>query len=545
MSAAKAFVGRHWLRLLAGLAAGFVAAFAMTLMMLVLRRLFGVPLTSELGGDRVLPHIDVTNFLSLLSTLGGTIKAKETAYDWTFYGQILATAPLGVLLAILVERDRERHPDGARRLGLRPIDLKFAGIVVGATWVVLLIFFFPVLNSNYRGFTGLTAGITTAIGLLLSFGAFGIVVVYAYRGLVHPGAQSEASEHRIGPVNVPGSPRIWRRQFLVGAFGAAAGLVALRLGITGKDRSTLSYDGMRGPIGTKAKAITPNDEFYTVTKNIIDPRVNESLWSLDVGGEVQNAKTYSLDDLKKLPSVERAVTLNCISNGVGGHLISNAVWKGVPIWALIEDSKPTSNAKYIFLTGVDGFAHGLRIDRAKAMDTHMIAYEMNGKPLPDHHGFPARALVPTSYGEGSVKWITQIDVLDHVRKGYYENQGWKSEDPGTMSRIDVPATGDKLPFPSTTRIHGVAHAFGRGIKKVQVSTDGGNSWHDAQIDYQRTPAAWSTWSYAHKPKLPGKVDLVVRAIDGTGAVQVQKSSGVDPDGSSGWQSFSVMYERSA
>src|SRR5205823_4078422 len=232
-------------------------------------------------------------------------------------------------------------------------------------------------------------------------------------------------------------PRIGRRAVLLAGLGLvlAGGGAALVRKLYRV--ATFSYDGTqyKGPM---VQPITPNDQFYCVTKNVIDPRVDISLWHLEVDGLVQSRRTYRLEDVKAFAAVEQETTLMCISNGLDAGLMSNAKWRGVPMRDLISQSLPLSNAAKVRLHGVDNYTDTFPLE--KAMDpTTLVAYEMNGEPLPHRHGFPARVIVPGYFGEKHVKWLTRIELTTSEAKGFYETQGWGPDFiVPTRSRIDVP-----------------------------------------------------------------------------------------------------------
>jgi DMSO/TMAO reductase YedYZ molybdopterin-dependent catalytic subunit len=160
-----------------------------------------------------------------------------------------------------------------------------------------------------------------------------------------------------------------------------------------------------------------------VTKNVVDPNVAEPVWRLDVGGLVDEPRTYSFSDIEALPGIDQESTLMCISNRIGAGLFGNAVWRGVPLRDLLEAAGPGAGAVEVLLHAADGYTDTFSIE--KAMDpTTLVAYRMNGEPLPRRHGFPARIVVPGLYGEKNVKWLTGIEVVDHDAKGFYEQQGW-------------------------------------------------------------------------------------------------------------------------
>ncbi|HEX8078405.1 MAG TPA: molybdopterin-dependent oxidoreductase, partial [Chthoniobacterales bacterium] len=285
--------------------------------------------------------------------------------------------------------------------------------------------------------------------------------------------------------------------------------------------ATFSYDGTQYK-GRVVQAITPNDEFYCVTKNVVDPRVNADLWRLEVTGLVQTPQTYRLDRLKSLPAVEQETTLMCISNGLDAGLMSNAKWKGVPMKTLLAAASPTTGATKVRLHGVDNYTDTFPLE--KALDpTTLVVYEMNGVTLPDRHGFPARVIVPGYFGEKHVKWITRIEVADETAVGFYEKQGWGPDFiVPTRSRIDQPDHESTFPVAAAANgiaVRGVAFGGDRGISRVEVSVDDGGSWQEAKLDYPGTKLTWALWSYDWRPAAAGDFTVVVRATDGEGVVQ--------------------------
>ena len=209
---------------------------------------------------------------------------------------------------------------------------------------------------------------------------------------------------------------------------------------------------------------------------------------------------------------------------------------------LLEAARPRSGALEVLLHAADGYTDTFAFD--KAMDpTTMVVYRMNGEPLPQRHGFPARVVVPGLYGEKNVKWVTGIEVVDHDAKGFYEEQGWgpNFEIP-TRSDIFAPrwsrGGGDVFaePFPldRPATIRGRAFAGARGVAGVEFSADDGQTWSEARIDYPGTDLTWSFWSFEWRPETAGETVLLTRATDGTGAVQSPERRGIIPQGATGY-----------
>jgi DMSO/TMAO reductase YedYZ molybdopterin-dependent catalytic subunit len=540
---------RRWARVVgSGLLAGLVAALFMTVAMALLRLILGIPLPSEMGGDRFLPYLGVFSFLSLLGRFGGTTGSKMLALLATFEGQVIVGCLIGLLYAVIVERGRdpERPPrrfDISRRGGL------FVVVAAGLIWLVSLGLFsglgwpWSVLGANNLGVPPGWGSVVTALGLLVSYAGYGLVLVLTYGFITGRAGRRRltTADDEAGEPESMGRP-VGRRAFLAGAAGVILALSSDWLTRRLIQNSTLSYDGT-SYLGTNLQPITPNDQFYIVTKNIIDPDPVKAPWRLQMTGQVDQPRTYSFDDLAALPSVEQEMTLRCISTGVDGGLMSNAVWTGVPLPRLLEDAGPKSDVVQVRIRGVDGYTHLASFDKAME-ETTLVAYQMNGEPLPQRHGYPARVLVPGYYGEASVKWVTRVELFntDDV-EAYYEKQGWEPTNVHTISRIDQPQDGQSLSLSQTIpSIKGVAFSGDRGISKVEVSTDGGDSWQEANIDYKGTKLTWAFWSYDWQPDASGEYQLMARATDGNGDLQTSEKRRGAPSGSSGYPMVTAQVE---
>ena len=207
-------------------------------------------------------------------------------------------------------------------------------------------------------------------------------------------------------------------------------------------------------------------------------------WRLDIVGQVENPQVYSFADIAAMPAVEQETTLLCISYGIGSGLCSNAIWKGVPLPRLLAQVKPKPNVTTVLFRAADGYYETFRFEKAMEPTT-LVAYEMNGEPLPQGHGFPLRLIVPGLYGEKNPKWLTRIELLDeadarlHRRHGcgFYKQQGWGrlGDVIPTHSRFDAPqVAGNHFAQPfilgKTAELRGMAFGGDRGISKVEIST---------------------------------------------------------------------------
>jgi DMSO/TMAO reductase YedYZ molybdopterin-dependent catalytic subunit len=288
------------------------------------------------------------------------------------------------------------------------------------------------------------------------------------------------------------------------------------------------------------KPITPNEEFY-VTSYRSPPTIRLHDWSLSFKGLVERPIMLTYEQLIEKATVSRIVTLECVGNTVGGEFISTAEWTGVPLRSLLEESGMSGQARDVVFRAVDGFSDSISADRAMRGDV-IIAHTMNGVPLPAGHGFPARAIVPGHYGMKSVQWLTEIEVVEHDYKGYYQQKGW-TEDAfvKTMSRIDVPGHGVTVRG-LHQKVEGLAFAGLRGISRVEISLDGGDHWRPAKVATSLSPYAWSFWSYDWTVPAPGRHTLVVRATDGNGSLQTSVEQEPSPDGATGLHEITVAVE---
>lgn len=484
--------------ILAGLLAGLIAGVAMTVVMLLLA-CFGIATPLTIIGDRISVFFKPEPFLALMGRVGGYNQLKQLGVGSTIAGQIALGAMAGAIFGLIM-----RHDPGRR------VTLASMSIFVFLPIIAVAIALWPVLGTSYRGLPIEAAKLVTLIGFALSVVVFERTLVVGFRFLTGPETRSDEF-----------SPGIGRRAFVLGTLGVVLAGGGVALGRKLYRAATFSYDGTQYK-GRIVQPITPNDLFYCVTKNVIDPRVDVDLWHLEVSGLVENPRTYRLADLKTITPVAQETTLMCISNGLDAGLMSNAVWKGLAMRELLVMAAPLANAAKVRLHGVDNYTDTFQLE--KAMDpTTIIAYEMNGETLPHRHGYPARVVVPGYFGEKHVKWLTRIEVTTAEAKGFYETQGWGPDFiVPTRSRIDVPYDEERVAMRDAQNgiaVKGVAFGGDRGISKVEVSFDDGGNWSEAKIDYPGTKLTWALWSFDWRPQTADDYTLVVRATDGEGELQ--------------------------
>jgi DMSO/TMAO reductase YedYZ molybdopterin-dependent catalytic subunit len=285
--------------------------------------------------------------------------------------------------------------------------------------------------------------------------------------------------------------------------------------------------------------VTPNREFYRVDTALTVPRIDPAQWRLRITGMVDQPRTLTLADLLDRPMIERHLTLNCVSNEVGGPYIGTAKWLGASLATLIREAGPRTGADQLVSHGADGMTIGTPLDVVLDGRDAMLVVGMNGEPLPPEHGFPVRMLTPGVYGYvGSCKWLTEVEVTTFdAYDAYWVKRGWAARAPvKTASRIDRPAPLAKV-IAGPVRVAGVAWAQRRGIAAVEVQVDDG-PWRKAALAPSPSIDTWLQWSLMWQAE-PGEHRLRVRAIDRTGAVQPERRVTPFPDGATGWHTLSV------
>ena len=278
----------------------------------------------------------------------------------------------------------------------------------------------------------------------------------------------------------------------------------------------------------------PNDDFFRIDTAFTVPQVDPASWSLRITGMVDQELTFTYDELLERSTTEADVTLSCVSNRVGGDLVGNARWRGVPLGDLLAEAGVQPGGTQVMGRSVDNFSAGFPTSFVNDGRTALVAVAMNGEPLPTIHGFPARLVVAGVYGYVSAtKWLSEIEINDfETDHGYWIPRGWSKEGPIKLqSRIDVPRQGVTA---GTVTIAGIAWAPTRGISRVEIRIEDG-PWVEATLGVDIGDESWVQWW--HDVELQsGKYQVTVRATDGTGAVQTDLVATPAPNGASGHHS---------
>ncbi|WP_435748914.1 molybdopterin-dependent oxidoreductase [Microbacterium sp. PMB16] len=354
----------------------------------------------------------------------------------------------------------------------------------------------------------------------------------------------------------PAAPRAFdRRRFF--ALAAISGASAIIVGITARAvsmtvgsvetiRKALNLpaartkvtvpDGAELDIKGLSKLFTPNKDFYRVDTALTVPTIDPDTWRLVIDGMVDQRVEMSFQDLLDMGLDEYAITLTCVSNEVGGELVGNAMWLGVPLRDVLKKAGVKSGADMVLSKSVDGYTASTPL--AALTDDNLdaiLAVGMNGEPLPLEHGFPVRMVVPGLYGYVSAtKWLTELKVTTFADdKAYWTPRGYSEEAPIKFSsRLDTPSIGEAVPA-GKIPIAGVAWAQSVGIERVEVKIDEGE-WTPVTLSKPINDDTWVQW-FMEWDATPGTHYVAVRAINKNGDLQIEDRAPIAPNGSSGWQ----------
>jgi len=502
-----------------GLIAGLLAMLAMLVVVVILRQTSEVSSLLDALADALLLFLPMSLFSLSLDVFGAQAKTM-----------LLAGLMVGLLgTGALIGRAYARQTAGARRvMWARAVTI---GVAIFGVSALFMLWF--VSDHTPDAIAGQKM-VAVLVQLLLASAAFTVILAVTLSLLRRqdpaPGVTLDADD----------TARLSRRRVTtraVAVAGAAVGAAVLGRAVAKvANRPTFATNEP----GQISPAITPNGDFYVISKNFVDPspdRGND--WSISIDGVVNQELDLHRADLEAMAAPPFVSTLTCISNPIGGPLISTATWRGAPLGDVLRKAGVGNGAVDVVFTGEDGYTDSIPIEKALAPET-MVVWEMNGEPLPRLHGEPVRVIVPGLYGIKNVKWLTKITVTNDDYRGFWQERGWT--DVGrikTSSRFDVPGNRDVVSA-GTVEVGGVAFAGDRGISKVEVSTDGGDTWAEATIVENPSPAglSWVTWRHEWIGR-PGSHDLAVRATDGTGELQTNEHASELPDGASGWHRITV------
>ena len=394
------------------------------------------------------------------------------------------------------------------------------------------------------------------VWVLALFLAWGFAAVWVARRLVLSTSTVYASEDGDRSVVVYG-----RRQFLIrmGAATAAVTVAGVGLGrmLAMSDQSRLEEeltaaegnmpgsasmvelpnegDPVKPVLGTRPEYTAVRDHYKVFIRS--EPTlIDGATWTLPIVGLVNAPTQLTLNHLmNNYDSRSQFVTLTCISNSVGGDLISTTYWTGVSLQDILRDVQPSGEARYLDITCGDGFHETVALDLIESDPRIMLTYAWDGRPIPFDHGFPLRIWIPDRYGMKQPKWITGIEVVSEARDGYWVERGWDE-----VARIHTTSVVDTVAIDSVIErederlipIGGIAFAGARGVSRVEVRVDGDGPWHEARLRSPLSDTTWVIWRYDW-PFEAGRHTFEVRAVESDGTPQMTGVNPARPSGATG------------
>jgi DMSO/TMAO reductase YedYZ molybdopterin-dependent catalytic subunit len=361
---------------------------------------------------------------------------------------------------------------------------------------------------------------------------------------------------RVVDARTPAAHATARRAFLVWSLGLVAGSTVVAVASRAVGRARRSVEAAREALALGLVAprlpsgvdlgveglepwLTPAANFYRIDTSLAPPLVTPEEWELRIHGRVDREVTITYEQLVERGLQDAWVTLCCVSNEVGGDLISNALWSGVPVADLLAEAGVHADADAVLQTSSDGWTCGTPLAALTDGRSALLAVAMNGEPLPVEHGFPVRVVVPGLYGfVSATKWVVDWEVTRFSDfDAYWTERGWAELGPvKTQSRIDTPRPGADVAA-GNVRVGGVAWAQHTGIERVEVRVDDGE-WVKATLGADPSIDTWVQWVWEWDAT-PGAHTLAVRATDRTGAAQTSEVAGTVPDGATGWHTVEV------
>ena len=411
----------------------------------------------------------------------------------------------------------------------RPLLLVGSTLVIIAAYGVAAMVIARLLPRTYVAILTALAAVVSAIIAIVAFSPgdspFGVAVEVALLAATVPLVDRVLDRLASArPVNDD------RRILLRNLFYGAVGIAVLGIGYANVRRFITALAIQEGNrAGTEVTAV---QDFYVVSKNLVgDPVVNASSWRLNLP-----TRSLTYDELLALPADQLELTLECISNDIGGTLISNGTWKGPQVTSILALTTVPTDAVFMLMESADGYTESFPL--RELTPAHLLATHLNGAPLTAPHGFPARFIFPGHYGMKQPKWVTRVRFSATDQPGYWENNGWDEQAIiKTMSRTDRPADGTALAAGSV-QFAGIAFAGARRISGVELSWDGGRSWRPAVLQAEFSPYAWRFWQLT--TSLPaGHYNVSVRARDGEGTLQTSKSAPTLPNGADGYHTITI------
>lgn len=536
-----------------------IAAALSVVVALALRYVFGLPTPAELYADQATTRIPLPVFETMLATFGTA--AKHLYLIGALVLEAALMAATGILYVVArswaLSRTRPGRRDSSERSAHpAPLTLVDAPLIVLATWLLSAGALAPAIGGGFFG--GMLAGgiVMTLLSQLAPDIVFALSLVWQIRASsvgmsTEPAAVAGVPRRllfrqaTLAVVTLGGGIAAW--EALTSGLGALLGTTPAQSAPPGVSLSnvptkiipppTPMYSDF-APVAGQSPEVTAASSFYYVSKNLAsDPAIDSRSWKLAISGMVDAPYTLSYEQLRALPQVTQYHTLECISNVVGGDLMSTGYFTGVRLADALNTAHIQVGATEMIFKAADGYSDSLHLAQA-LNEQSLVVYLLNGQRLPTAHGFPARLLIPGLYGMKNGKWLTELSLASGSYQGYWEQRGWTPEAIVKLtSRIDTPHDGDLI-IAGPTSVAGVAYGGAKGISRVDVSVDAGKTWTPAVMRRPLGALTWTLWEYPWTPTT-GSYTLLVRAIDLDGNVQTYVPSPPLPDGATGYHAISV------
>ena len=489
----------------------------------------------QLPGGLLTFGIDMMVEMIIAFDMGETSAAAKTAEQLMGLGAFLL---LGVVGMSLFYGALNRSKTSARSLA--------PGLLLGLAAGALMM-----LVSAQVNLTATAHELAQLIWVLLAFGLWGAAGNWIYNIWAHSDAKTKVDDATGETISVEA---LDRRQFLVRIGGASAAVTVIGAGLgalvggqpgegqlvdelpasPANDALPNIDDSLEPAPGTRPE-YTPLDKHYRIDISSRPPVIDSQEWRLEVSGLVDNPVSLSLQDLyDKFERVDRFITLSCISNRIGGTLISTTKWSGFLVKDFLALVQPQEKAVALKITGADNFDEFVMLDLIRSDERIMFAYEWDDQPLKQKHGFPLRIYLPDRYGMKQPKWIKSIEFVDAWAEGYWVRRGWSVDAiVNTTSVVDTVATDSILKDDSgyIVPVGGIAYGGAKMISRVEVSVNGGE-WQAATLRQPLSELTWVIWRYDWRFE-EGEHRFEVRAYDGAGELQSIENRGTRPDGATG------------
>lgn len=497
-------------------------------------------LTRVLPGRLVIFGLETT--LSVLEAFGLSIKdASKATEEALALTELFAASAVAGLVLFAVWK-----PGAAGRRGI------VAGAAAGGLMLI------PVIAQSTAAGAAVALDAAWVLVVFVTWGwALGRVFSAAYpepQGTTEVGGAVPA---RQAPPATPGgddtslgAERIDRRHFIIRAGGLVATFVVLGaevadvLRVAGGPSAPAAAkppipfpnaDAAVKPVPGTRPEYTPVAEHYRVDIDLSPPEIDGASWRLSISGLVMLPQQLTLGQLRSdYRARDQFITLECISNPVGGPLIGTTLWSGPSLRDVLAAARPQADARYAHILSEDGYDEVVALDLVRDDPRVILAYDWNGEPLPSAHGYPLRIYIPDLYGMKQPKWIKDIVLVRDFIPGYWVHRGWDAQAiRRTTSVIDTVATGDLQRRGGQTfvPVGGIADAGARGISRVEVQVDGG-AWEAAELREPLSSLTWVLWRYEW-PYRAGEHTFAVRAYDGDGKLQTTESNPSFPRGATG------------